>query len=183
MLATATMEGNWSGTADEPTNAEMNRAIVRNSIEILLNRRNLAAAPLFWADDLVVHLPGKPQPLRGREVAIERLFSRRRAAFPDMRIAVEELIAEGDLEAAHWTTCGTHQGSYLGLSPTGKAVVVREIWLMPDALGTLRQLGAIWDVTPPRPLGRMLGVLRRLADLRERIEALNLYFRWLRSRQ
>jgi steroid delta-isomerase-like uncharacterized protein len=76
--------------------------------------------------------------------------------FPDMQIALDALLAEGDLVAKRWTFRGTHTGEYMGLPATGKRVVmpgitiyrveggqVRETWWNYDALGMMQQLGAI----------------------------------------
>ena len=42
--------------------------------------------------------------------------------FPDPRFTTEELVAEGDLVAGRVTMRGTHQGSYMGMPPTGRSV-------------------------------------------------------------
>ncbi len=78
-----------------------------------------------------------------------------REAFPDLRFAVEELVAEGDLVAARFSWRGTHKGeAFLGIPPSGKAILVRgmefyrlrdgrivEHWDNVDELGMLTQLG------------------------------------------
>ncbi len=47
------------------------------------------------------------------------------AAFPDMRITVEDMLAEDDRVAARVVMRGTHQGELQGIAPTGKRVQVR----------------------------------------------------------
>jgi len=77
-------------------------------------------------------------------------------AFPDARFTVEDDLAEGDLVVSRSTLCGTHQGEFMGIPPTGKPVTVTGIaidrivggkfvegWLNFDALGMLHQLGVI----------------------------------------
>jgi steroid delta-isomerase-like uncharacterized protein len=54
-------------------------------------------------------------------------FSEAREAFPDMRVTVEDLIAEGDKVTARVTMRGTHQGEFQGIAPTGKRVEVEAI--------------------------------------------------------
>ena len=54
-------------------------------------------------------------------------FSEAREAFPDIRVTVEDLVAEGDRVVARVTMRGTHQGDFQGLAPTGKLVQVRAI--------------------------------------------------------
>lgn len=78
-----------------------------------------------------------------------------RAAFPDLRGTVEDLVAERDRVAARMTWRGTHDGEFIGVGPTGKRVsfsafhLVRfsgdraaEWWGTADLLGALQQLGA-----------------------------------------
>ncbi len=54
-------------------------------------------------------------------------FLEAREAFPDLRVTVEDLVAEGDRVAARVTMRGTHQREFQGLAPTGKRVQVRAI--------------------------------------------------------
>jgi steroid delta-isomerase-like uncharacterized protein len=57
----------------------------------------------------------------------KEIFSEAREAFPDMRVTVEKVIAEGDTVAARVTMRGTHRGEFQGIPPTGKRVEVRAI--------------------------------------------------------
>ncbi len=79
-----------------------------------------------------------------------------RAAFPDMRLTVEDMIAEGDRVVDRITWQATHQGELMGVSPSGNSVRVTEMhisriaegkiverWGQPDMLGMMRQLGVI----------------------------------------
>lgn len=76
-------------------------------------------------------------------------------AYPDLRIEVQDLIAEGDRVVARNTVTGTHRGEHMGIAPTGVAVTYDEIfivrfdggrivqtWGVVDVAGQLRQLGA-----------------------------------------
>jgi len=78
------------------------------------------------------------------------------AAFPDLHFTVNHVVAEGDLVADHLTGTGTHQGQFLGVPATGRAVrfetmetyrvedgQVLEQWVLMDVLGLLQQLGAV----------------------------------------
>ena len=58
---------------------------------------------------------------------IGRYVTAYRAAFPDIRITVEDQLAEDDKVATRWTARGTHLGEFLGLSPTGDGVTVSGI--------------------------------------------------------
>ncbi|MEV5311432.1 ester cyclase [Streptomyces sp. NPDC052610] len=90
--------------------------------------------------------------------ALKRVWVVLLRAFPDLRVEVEDLIAEGDRVVVRNTVTGTHQGEYRGLPPTGASVRydeifvfrftdgrIAEIWGVVDVLSQLRQLGVIND--------------------------------------
>jgi predicted ester cyclase len=98
-----------------------------------------------------------------------------RTAFPDIQIAVEEVIAEGDHIAFRSTMRGTHNGELLGIAPTGKQVAVglidvirvkdgkfAEQWGGPDLFDLLRQLGVVFSVATERNHHNRYQVLDRL---------------------
>jgi steroid delta-isomerase-like uncharacterized protein len=130
---------------------EENKALLRRFIE-LWNTGNVAAADEFVSLDLMDHtlLPGLPPGLAGFKLMVSGF----RAAFPDLRITIDDLIAQGDKAAARVTFRGTHQGEFQGIPPTGqtftmgaigllrfKAGEVVEHWATLDRLGLLIQLG------------------------------------------
>ena len=84
------------------------------------------------------------------------MFSEMRTAFPDLRVEVIHLTADGDDVAFAYTLTGTHQGPLMGHEATGKSVSVRgmqisrfdggqmvERWGSSDQLGMLSQLGLV----------------------------------------
>ncbi|MDF5758654.1 ester cyclase [Spongiactinospora sp. TRM90649] len=102
-------------------------------------------------------LIGTPLPLgkTGREALNEVLVTLHRA-FPDLRVEVEDVIAEEDRVVTRNTCTGTHLGDYMGLPPTGKSVSYKEViiarftngrivqtWAVVDVFSLMRQLGAI----------------------------------------
>jgi predicted ester cyclase len=77
------------------------------------------------------------------------------SAFPDLRVTIEDQVAEGDKVATRWRVRGTHQGEMMGVSATGKQVAftgtqtdyisggkIVESWSNWDTLGMLGQMGA-----------------------------------------
>jgi steroid delta-isomerase-like uncharacterized protein len=79
-----------------------------------------------------------------------------RTAFPDLRVTIEDQIAEGDKVVTRWTARGTHEASYFGLPATHRAIVVSAIhihriadgklaehWEQIDLAGLLRQMGLL----------------------------------------
>jgi steroid delta-isomerase-like uncharacterized protein len=88
--------------------------------------------------------------------ALKQVWAALLRAFPDLHVAVEEVIAEGDKVVCRNTVTGTQRGEYRGLPPTGKSVTyneifivrfaggrIAEIWGVVDVLSQMRQLGAV----------------------------------------
>ena len=82
-------------------------------------------------------------------------FTSFRTAFPDLKIAVEQMVADEDNVAIAYTVTGTHQGPFQGIPATGKKIKARgvqiakfnsdakivERWGSSDEAGILQQLG------------------------------------------
>src|SRR5688572_11527670 len=53
-----------------------------------------------------------------------------KAAFPDMRVTLEDVLAEGDKVATRGYFSGTHQGEFMGVPASGKTIKVAyiDIW-------------------------------------------------------
>lgn len=112
------------------------------------------------ADDFVEHeeLPGLEPGKRG-VMAFFRMYI---AAFPDLRMSAEDVIASGDKVVARARATGTHRGEFMGMPPTGKHVDVQlidiirfgddglahEHWGVFDSMAMMQQLGAIPEGPP-----------------------------------
>lgn len=94
--------------------------------------------------DVLIHtpLPGKTT---GPE-ALKEMFVRLHRAFPDLYIAVEEVIAEGDKVVCRNTVTGTHRGEYMGLPATGRSVTYSEIFILRFAGGRVAEASGVVDV-------------------------------------
>lgn len=134
---------------------EEHGALVQRLYTEIFQRGNLAAAQALIAPDFVDHLPGPlpPGPRQG-PAAITWFASMYRAAFPDLRVSIDELMTCGDRVITRVTWTGTQTGPLLGANPTGKVIripgidIVRiehgqlvEHWGQMDVLGMLFQLG------------------------------------------
>ena len=134
--------------------AEENKAILRRWFEELWDRRNLDAIDEIVADNFVFHNapPGIPPDREG----VRQLVTMMQAAFPDVRITVEDQIGEGDKVVTRWTFAGTHKGELMGIAPTGKQIAISVItinriaggkaaegWEEVDRLGMMQQLGVV----------------------------------------
>ncbi len=50
-----------------------------------------------------------------------------RAAFPDLRVTIEDLLTDGDRFASRTTVTGTHTGDLMGMPATGKHISVEAV--------------------------------------------------------
>jgi predicted ester cyclase len=79
-----------------------------------------------------------------------------RQGFPDLRVNLEAVFADGDLVGSRGSFNGTHQGEFMGVPATGKEVTVKymdlwraedgklvENWVRMDFLGLMQQLGVM----------------------------------------
>jgi steroid delta-isomerase-like uncharacterized protein len=132
---------------------EENKAVVRELFDAV-NAADLDRAVGTAADDVVVHtaIPGVAP---GRE-GFRSFLGLYLAAFPEQRVEVHEVLAEGDKVVVRHTHHVTHGGDFAGMPPTGKRVVVdgvevfrvangrvAELWHHDDLLGLMQQLGAV----------------------------------------
>jgi predicted ester cyclase len=106
-------------------------AVVRRFFDVLWNGRDLSVADELFTPDSVTHqlrsAPGAvPSAPRTPEV-IRRELAGWFAAFPDMRIELEEQTADGELVTTRCIARGTHAGAWLGVAPTGREITIRMV--------------------------------------------------------
>ena len=131
---------------------EENKEIVNRMTEEFWNTGNVAVVDEFYAPNYVGHDPGGLMDLEQFKQSAAAYF----AAFPDLHITTDDLIAEGDKVVKRFTARCTHTGEFMGIPPTGKQITVTgneifriaggkivEIWQSMDTLGMMQQLGVI----------------------------------------
>lgn len=131
--------------------SKANAAVVRRLIEEVFNRGEMGRLAELVAADHIGHDPfGDHYGRDGVRIAATEY----RAAFPDLRLTVEDVVTAGDRVAHRFTLRGAHAGPFMGIPPTGRLVTavgiavhrlagakVAESWVSLDALSLLRQLG------------------------------------------
>ena len=138
--------------------SEQNKAVVRRTFEELWNKGNLSIADELFAPNYDHHDPSTPDVGRGPESEKKRATLYRNA-FPDLRLTVEGLTAEGETVVARWSCHGTHKGELNGIPPTGKQFTISGVtiahfengkmvegWVNWDALGLMQQLGLVPEI-------------------------------------
>jgi predicted ester cyclase len=136
------------------------KAKVRAFYERAVNTGDLAAVDDLVASTEIIHLPGATVG-KNTPAAVKQWVVDLRAAFPDIHVTVEDLIAEGDKLVNRVTYRGTHAGAlddplWGRIPPTGKrmewtAIAINrfaegksvEAWDLIDDSGFWQQLGLV----------------------------------------
>ncbi len=176
-----------------------NKQVIQEFFKTVVNQRNVDALRNFVAADGTCggkafrEMVVDPDPTRVRALGRERLvpatvpgatargaagnvntfadFTRHVLdAFPDMKVQIQSMIAEGDKVVVHWTSSGTHKGEFLGTPATGRTVPMNSVDTFtlkdgkivgvqahPDSAGVLHALGHL----PETPVAAALGLGRR----------------------
>ncbi len=90
----------------------------------LLNSRDLDQYLSRIDDSYVGESETAPGPIRGRD-GVRKNMEMILKAFPDLRIEVEQIIASGDHVVTRMRATGTHRGTFAGLAPTNKNIVMQ----------------------------------------------------------
>lgn len=138
--------------AAEPSTAEQNKAVARRVIEEVLGQGKFELADQLYAKDFVNHGMTRDAGLKEDQEAARGW----KAAFPDLKMSADLLIAEGGLVTVLWTGRGTNTGTGNGLPATGKPLSGRGItiwrivdgkiteeWSAFDQLSIMQQLGLL----------------------------------------
>jgi len=130
---------------------EENKAVVQRVYD-LVNQRKIEATYEHYAPECIFHMPDGDLSVKQAGELDAMLL----AAFPDISLIVEDIIAEGDKVAFRVKLKGINTGELMGNAPTGKKVEITnsnwvrvvdgkwvEFWGTSDRLSMMQQLGVI----------------------------------------
>ncbi len=131
---------------------EKNKAIARRVFDEIFNQNKFEVADEIYAKDFVNHGMHRDIGLKEDQEAARGW----KAAFPDMKMTVVKMVAEGDFVTVLWTAAGTNTGAGNGLPATGKKAEgrgitiwrvekgkLKEEWTAADRLQMMQQLGLL----------------------------------------
>ena len=134
--------------------AEESKAIVRRYLGVY-EQGNIELLDELLAPDYINHTPATPDLPTGPE-GVKGVVTMFRGAMLDLRVVVEDMIAEDDKVAVRYTLEGTHEGELFGVPPTGQRLSIKSItvervsngkirdhWRVTDSLDMMQQLGVI----------------------------------------
>jgi len=131
---------------------EQNKAIAKRAFEEILSQGRFELATELYAKDFINHGLHSNASLEEDQAALRGWH----AAFPDLVVVPEKLIAENDLVTIYWIARGTNTGTGNGLPATGKKAElagitiwriadgkIKEEWSAFDQLSMMKQLGLL----------------------------------------
>lgn len=148
--------------------AAMQRAWLR------LKLRDLDGYLALYSESVIHH--GYSSRIRSGVKGLRDHYTSLLKGFPDLRVEVDDIIAEGEKVAHRFTFYGTHGGEFLGIAATGKPVSASgiqinlfsdgkciEVWSVHDSYRFLAQIGAVSQLrdrprSEPPQFGRGAGV-------------------------
>jgi steroid delta-isomerase-like uncharacterized protein len=137
-----------------PTMSEQNKAVVRRIVEDHWNNKNAALVSELFASNVSLETPdGVLTGLEGASFLLQAYAT----AFPDFRLIIDDLLADGDRVVLRWTFTGTHRGPLADIAASGRQVHVPcGIAIFRIAAGKVDQGYFAWD---KYALLQQLGVL------------------------
>src|SRR5215212_7080522 len=134
--------------------AEENKTTMRRYLDVF-EEGNIDLLDELLAPDYVNHTPATPDLPTGPE-GVKGVVSMFRGGMPDLRVMVEDMIAEGDKVATRYTLEGTHEGELFGIPPTGQRLSIKSMTVERVSEGKIRDH---WRVTDNLDMMQQLGVV------------------------
>jgi predicted ester cyclase len=129
---------------------EENKALVR-CLYNLLNKKELDTAYEYFTPGFIWHSPAGDLSL----TEMKRVDTEFYAAFPDMSVTIEEIVAEGDKVSVRVTYRGTHRGEFIGIAPTGNKINITNATTLRISGGKFVEGWNVMDIRLMQQLGAM----------------------------
>ncbi len=118
-----------------------NKAVAARVFDEIFNQGKFQVADEIYASDFVNHGLHKNFDLQADQAAVHA----EKKAFPDLKITVDRMVAEGDLVTVVWIFRGTNTAAGYGLPPTGARIELRGITVWRIVDGKIREEWTSFD--------------------------------------
>jgi steroid delta-isomerase-like uncharacterized protein len=150
------------------SNSNDKKSLPQRVFKEILNEGRLEVADEIVAPTFRLHSPTRPEPFEG-PAGFKVFVADLRRGFPDLKVVIDQIIAEGDVVSIRSHVTGTHLGTYRGIPPTGRTIEqsqlhmfrvadgqIDESWQEIDGLGIMQQLGIFPRGNPPTSVLRLV---------------------------
>jgi predicted ester cyclase len=124
-----------------------NKRLIRRYVEEVVNTGNVDELARFISPDYI-ESHDKTGQSGGLEGAKRHILGVRQT-YPDLRVTIEQQIAEGDWVVSRITARGTHLGTWLGRKPTGKMVEITGVNIDQVVEGRIVEHGGAANLLQP----------------------------------
>lgn len=125
------------------TPTQDNTALSRRWFEEVWNRRRTEVVHELLLPDSIGHMEGGdvvgPEPFL-------KVHAEMVTTLPDLRVHVEDTVAQGDQVVVRWSASGTHSGKGMGCEPTGARVQFRGMTWLRFRDGKMVEGWDAWDL-------------------------------------
>lgn len=104
---------------------QVNKAAVTRWMEVAWNQRRAEVIDELLTAESVCH--ADEGDLVGPDQFRDRQYGPFLAAFPDLRIQIEEMVAQGDAVVTRWVATGTHTQEGMGFKATAEPATFRGV--------------------------------------------------------
>ena len=162
--------------SDPDSQTERTRRTARHAVATYIDAGDLSDMSMV-APGLQVHTHVRPEPFQGPD-GLREFLTGIRTGFPDARVTIEEIVAEGECAVVRWVMRATNTGELFGLPPSGRRVEISalellrcddegrlcEVRLKLNTVSILRQIGML-PKRLPRPM--VWAIQRRIRRQRD----------------
>lgn len=121
---------------------ERNKEVARSFFEEVLGQGHLDKYAESHAKDFVAHGENHEYTLEEDMAAAKE----ERKALPDMKVKVNQILAEQDLVAVYWTASGTNTQAGMGFPATGKKIKIDGMTIFRFKAGKICEEWSVWDM-------------------------------------
>ena len=128
--------------AQPTTIQDKNKEIARGFFEQVLGQDHLERYAESHCKEFVAHGENHDASLEEDMAAAKE----ERHAMPDMKVRVNQILAERDLVAVYWTASGTNTQPGMGFPATGKKISVNGMTIFRFKAGKICEEWSVWDM-------------------------------------
>ncbi len=121
---------------------EKNKQIARSFFEEVLDQGRFDLYAESHAKDFVAHGENRDGTLDDDMAAARE----ERKALPDMRVKVNQILADRDLVAVYWNVSGTNTQAGMGFPATGKKIKIDGMTIFRFKAGKISEEWSVWDM-------------------------------------